>query len=158
GTAAAPTSWSDTQIVAPVPSGATQGKVQVTVNGLVSNGPIFTVGTPPNISSLSPTSGPVGTLVTITGTNFAATQGTSTLKFNGTAAAPTSWSDTQIVAPVPSGATQGKVQVTVNGLVSNGPIFTVGTPPNISSLSPTSGAVGTSITITGTNFGSSQGS
>ena len=39
----------------------------------------------PGIGSLSVTSGPVGTAVTITGTNFGATQGTSTVKFNGTA-------------------------------------------------------------------------
>ena len=37
----------------------------------------------PALTSLSPTSGPVGTSVTITGTNFGATQGTSTVKFNG---------------------------------------------------------------------------
>jgi hypothetical protein len=82
-------------------------------------------GSGPTILSLSPTSGPVGTSVTIAGLNFGATQGTSTITFNGTAATPTSWSATSILAPVPSGATNGNVVVTVSGVASNGVGFTV---------------------------------
>src|SRR5260370_312595 len=82
---------------------------------------------PASITSLSPTSGVVGTPVTIAGANFGATQGTSTMKFNGTTATPTSWSATSIVAPVPVGATTGNVVVTVGGLASNGVSFTVNT-------------------------------
>src|SRR5215831_13022105 len=111
----------------------------------------------PKIIALSPTSGGVGTSVKITGTNFGSTQGTSTVAFNATKASPTSWSATSIVAPVPSGATTGKVVVTVGGRASNGVTFTVVSAPNITSLSPTSGVVGASVTITGVNFGSTQG-
>jgi hypothetical protein len=86
-----------------------------------------TVPTPSfsSIMNLSPSSGPAGTLVTITGTNFGATQGESTINFNGTAATPTSWSATSIVVPVPPGATTGNVVVTVGGQASNGVAFTV---------------------------------
>jgi IPT/TIG domain/Beta-propeller repeat len=45
----------------------------------------------PTITSLSPTSGLVGTSVTITGTNFGSSQGSSTVNFNGTAATTASW-------------------------------------------------------------------
>ena len=103
----------------------------------------------PTITSLSPTSGAVGASVTITGTNFGSTQGSSTVKFNGKAATATNWSATTIVAAVPSGATTGNVVVTVSGAPSNGKSFTVVAAPNISSLSPTSGAVGASVTVTG---------
>ena len=95
GTTATPSSWSATSIVVPVPSGATTGSVVVTVDGAASNGLTYTVASTPNLTSLSPTSGPVGTSVTIAGTNFGATQGTSTVKFNGTSATPTSWSATR---------------------------------------------------------------
>src|SRR5262249_38949360 len=79
--------WSATSIVAAVPGGATTGNVVVTVGGQPSNGANFTVTPPiPAITNLNPTSGAVGTLVTITGTDFGATQGTSTVAFNGTAA------------------------------------------------------------------------
>ena len=81
----------------------------------------------PSIANLSTTSGPVGTPVTIAGTNFGAAQGTSTVTFNGTAATPTIWSPTSIVAPVPGGATTGNVVVTVGGQASNGLTFSVTT-------------------------------
>src|ERR1700730_5210548 len=84
----------------------------------------------PTITSLSPTSGVVGSSVTITGTNFGSTQGgSSTVKFNGTTATPTSWSATSIVAPVPGGATTGNVVATVSSVASNGVNFTVTTLP-----------------------------
>ena len=87
--------------------------------------------TAPAITSINPTSGPVGTSVMITGTNFGTPQGTSTVKFNGTTATSiTSWSATSIVAVVPAGATTGLVVVTVSGLASNGVTFTVTIPKN----------------------------
>ena len=124
---------------------------------LDANLPITAPGSGPNITSLSPTSSAVGASVTITGTNFGSTQGTSTVSFNGTLATATSWSATSIVASVPSGASTGNVVVYASGVNSNGVSFTVVPAPNISNLSPTSGAVAASVTITGTNFGSTQG-
>jgi hypothetical protein len=158
GTSATPTSWSATSIAVPVPSGATTGSVVVTVSGIASNGVTFTVSSNPNITSLSPTSGAISTSVTINGTNFGTIKGTSVVTFNGTAAPPTSWSSTKIVAPVPNGASTGNVVVTVSGVASNGVAFTVTGAPSITSLSISSGSIGTAVTITGTNFGSTQGS
>jgi hypothetical protein len=158
GTAATPTGWSATSIAVPVPAGATTGNVVVTVGGTASNGVTFNVTVPPpSITNLNPTSGLVGASVTITGANFGASQGISSVKFNGTAATPTSWSATSISAPVPAGATTGNVVVTVGGVPSNGVTFTVLVPPSITSLTPNSGTVGTSVTIAGANFGASQG-
>jgi len=153
-----PMNWSNTQIVSTIPSGTPNGLnyVFLKVNGLVSVGTIpFTVTTSLTIAGLSPLSGPVGTAVTITGTNFGTTQGTSTVKFNGIAGTPTNWSNTQIGVPVPNGATTGNVVVTVGGVSSNGIPFTVA--PTLSSVSPTSATVGASVTIMGTNFGDTQG-
>ena len=47
-------------------------------------------------------SGTAGTSVTITGTNFGVSEGTSTVEFAGTEAEPSSWSETSIVAPAPA--------------------------------------------------------
>src|SRR5207245_2256987 len=99
--------------------------------------------------------GPVGAAVTIIGTNFGATQGTSTITFNGTTATSTSWDDTSIVASVPAGATTGLVVVTIGGFASSGANFTV--TPSISGLNPSSGPAFTSVTVSGSNFGASQG-
>src|SRR5262249_1754246 len=116
---------------------------------------------PPNITSLSPASGPVGTSVTITGTNFGASQGASGVTFNGFGATVNSWSDTSIVAIVPgptsshSGANTGPVVVTVGGVASNSVTFTV--IPTINSLTPSSGPIGTAVSVSGSGFGLSQG-
>jgi hypothetical protein len=112
----------------------------------------------PNITNIQPNPAAVGATVTITGTNFGATQGGSTLTFNGTTASPATWSATSITVPVPVGATTGNVVVTVGGQPSNGYLFTVTAPaPNITNIQPNPAAVGTTVTITGTNFGATQG-
>ena len=159
GTSAAVTSWSATVIVATVPAGATTGNVVVTVFGTASNASAFTVVPVPAITSLSQTSGAVGVTVTAIGTGFGASQGSSTLTFNGTTATSiTSWTATSIAAVVPTAATTGNVVVTVFGSASNGSLFTVVAAPIITSLNPVSGDIGSSVTITGTGFGATQGS
>jgi IPT/TIG domain len=163
GTAAGtPTSWSATSIAVPVPTGATTGNVVVTVGGVASNGVSFTVTVPPpSITSLSQTSGAVGTAVTITGTNFGTTQGTSTVTFNGTAGTPTSWSATSIAVPVPTGATTGNVVVTVGGVASGGVNFivTTGSVPAITSSDTATGTIGVAFSyqIAATNSPTSFG-
>jgi hypothetical protein len=132
GTTASPASWSATSITVPVPSGATTGNVVVTVSSQPSNGYSFTVTAPaPDITKIQPNPAAVATTVTITGTNFGATQGGSTVTFNGTTASPASWSATSITTLVPVGATTGNVIVTVGGRASNGFAFEVsgGTMP-----------------------------
>jgi hypothetical protein len=116
----------------------------------------YSTGAPiaPTISSFSPTSGPVGAEVTVTGANFS---GATSVKFNGVSASTfTIDSATQIRANVPSGATTGKVSVTTGGGTgTSAGDFTVTAPPappTIASFTPTSGAPGTEVTISGTNF------
>jgi hypothetical protein len=80
----------------------------------------------PTVDSFSPTSGPAGTSVTVTGTSFT---GASSVTFNGTAAAYTVNSDTQITTTVPSGATTGPIAVTnAGGTGTSSSSFTVTTP------------------------------
>src|SRR5207253_2602509 len=87
-----------------VPAGSRTGPLVVTVNGLASNGPMFSLLTPPVIASIAPATGPPGTLVQISGTDFAAAQGTSTVEFDGVPAAPSTWAADRIVARVPGSA------------------------------------------------------
>ncbi len=109
----------------------------------------------PTIATISPSSGEVGDAVTITGTNFSATPADNAVSFNGTAATVTASTVTSITTTVPVGATTGDVTVTVGGETSVGSSFTVTVPaviPTITSLNPTSGEVGATVAITGTNF------
>jgi Concanavalin A-like lectin/glucanases superfamily/IPT/TIG domain len=133
GVLATVTSWSSTSIVALVPDGATSGNVTVRISGATSNGASFTVNGPV-ISTLSPTQGPVGASVVITGTGFGTSQGSSTVKFNGTAATASAWNTTSITVAVPAGATSGGVIVTVSNVPSDDAPFTVtGTAPSSTS-------------------------
>ncbi len=88
-------------------------------------GPTASWAQGPTISGISPTSGPVGLPVTISGSGFGSTQGSSTVTLNGTSAAVTSWSDGSVVAVVPSAASSGAFTVTVNSQQANSSTFTV---------------------------------
>jgi hypothetical protein len=59
----------------------------------------------PNITNFSPTSGVVGTTVTITGTNFNATAAQNIVYFGATKAPVTAASTTSLTVTVPAGAT-----------------------------------------------------
>ncbi len=162
--------WSDSVIICKVPTGATTGKVVLTVTGKNTNGLDFTVlkldtVKDTKIISLNPSSGYVGSVVQISGKDLGANQGTSTISFNGNPLIGSdylNWSETTINCKVPTGATTGKVVVSVNGKNTNGLDFTVlkndSIPsPKITTLSASISQVGQPIAINGSNFGDAQG-
>ncbi|MCC7241588.1 MAG: IPT/TIG domain-containing protein [Acidobacteria bacterium] len=128
------TNWSNTSITATVPASAVTGSVTVTVAGTASAGVTFQVGVVPVVNALTPAAELPGASVVITGSNFGATKGASTVRFNGLVATTSAWSATSITATVPTGATTGNVVVTVGGIASTGVLFTV---PTLSSISVT---------------------
>ena len=76
-----------------------------------------------SFTTFSPTSGSVGTPVTITGAYLT---GTTKVTFGGVSASFTVNSDTQITAIVPTGAKTGKIGITTNGVtVTSTTSFTV---------------------------------
>ena len=109
------------------------------------------------ITSFSPTSGTVGTEVTINGKNFSSTKTENSVSFNGTAATVKEALATQLTVEVPSGASTGPIKVTVgSSSATSATDFTVMEPvdpPTVDGFEPTYGVIGTEVTITGTNFG-----
>jgi hypothetical protein len=101
---------SDTQISATIPDGALTGPISITTPAAVAWTPNFKVK--PKITTFSPTSGPVGTKVKITGSAFT---GATKVAFNGKTATFTVNSYTQITATVPTGATTGAIAITTPG-------------------------------------------
>ena len=90
-----------------------------TLNGTADSQIAIVVPPDPRISSVAPTSGSSGTLVTVNGHNFGSTQGSSRFTISGLDVTPQSWSATQIAAQIPDGVNHGPIQVTVDGLTSN---------------------------------------
>ena len=106
------TASSNTYLTATIPPDATTASIEV----LEPSGNLLTplkFKVTPGVTSFSPASGPVGTVVTINGTGLS--QATA-VKFGGIAAtAFTVNSDVKITATVPTGAITGKIAITTPG-------------------------------------------
>ncbi len=89
------------------------------------DGPSTPTVATPTITNFSPTSGPVGTVVTITGTNFSTKTSENTVKIGTTTAAVSVATTTKLTISVPQGATSGALSVTVGGKTATGGTFTV---------------------------------
>jgi hypothetical protein len=111
----------------------------------------------PTVTGFTPSSGIVGTKVTLTGTGF---PGATAVTFNGVAAATfTIDTPTSLIVTVPSGATTGPIAVTTAaGTGTSALTFTVTmAKPKISKLSPTAGKRGAKVVISGSAFGATRG-
>lgn len=159
---------SDTQINMIVPADEGTGILGVeTPGGMAWSSTQF--GVQSTFSSLSPTSGPPGTLVTIDGTGFLSVVGVyftaSSQATTNTQTLQAPWNcagcshvENQIKIGVPSGVATGKIRLEYWEGGSQPPVhksvytstFTV--TPTLSSFSPTSGGAGTQVTINGTGL------
>ena len=117
---------------------------------------VYTGG--PTIVSLNPATGPAAgnTIITLTGTNFTASG--TTVRFDGILAVHT-FIDAQtliVVAPAHSAGTVDVSVTTPGGTTPNTTaddyIYTGASVPVVSSLSPASGPVGTTVTISGSGL------
>lgn len=116
---------SDSVLLAVVPENALSGPVTITTPADTALGPEFRV-LKHAITGISPSSGPEGTEVTISGVDFSETPAKNVVTFGGEPAPVLTASETKLVVQVPEGAETGKVAVSINGIVKEGPVFTVG--------------------------------
>ena len=153
GTAATNVTGTATSLTATVAAGSTSGLITVTTPlGTVSSATPFRVGAPPTITGFTPTSGPTGTVVTLTGTNLL---GAIQVTLNGAdVPTPSVNSATQLTLTLPDGATTGRFAVTTPfGTATSAGVFTVPLRPVITAFTPTRGPVSTTVVVlTGRNF------
>lgn len=142
-TSASVNTANESSIKTQVPDELSEGSVQVsvTVGEQTATGPSFVVESQaPGISSIEPDSGVVGTEVTISGMNFSATASENSITFNGTSAAVKSATETELVADVPQGATDGPIEVAVGQKYTTGPNFDVITDGTLQAITETTGS------------------
>ncbi len=115
----------------------------------------------PTISNFSPASGAVGTVVTINGAGFSAVN--QAWVGNAHNAVVRVISDAQVQVTIPIGATSGAIGLlNSSNAAFTATSFTVTTvsttfaQPSIANFSPTSGAVGTVVTVNGSGFAGSN--
>ena len=142
------TQISSTSLSVTAGPGARTGSISVTAAaGKTTTVDTITVGAP-SIVSFAPVTGKVGTTVTLDGANFAGITGVS---FGGVSATYRVLSATRISATVPTGVVDGPITVSASlGRASTDGEFIAG--PSVSSISPTSGVAGSTITITGSHL------
>ncbi len=101
------------QLTAVVGAGA-NGNVTVTTATGTGSRPGFITFPPPVITSFSPTHGPAGTTVTITGINFSTVTNDNIVYFGSVKAQVLTATTTQLTVTVPAGATVDPLSVTIN--------------------------------------------
>ena len=141
-----------TSLMATVTAANTSGLITVTTGaGTATSATPFLVGSPPTIASFTPTSGPVFTTVTLTGTNFL---NTAQVQVNGRDADKSYViSATQLTLTVPDGATTGPITVTTPfGTGTSASCFIVPLRPVIDSFTPNQGPAGTTVVLAGRYF------
>ncbi|MDA0987453.1 MAG: IPT/TIG domain-containing protein, partial [Bacteroidetes bacterium] len=140
---------SATSITAVVGSGTT-GTISVTTpGGTATSSTSLTFFSAPTITSITPTTGVVGATVTITGTEFT---GATAVTFGGTAATSFTVDNATTITAVVGSGTTGTIAVTTpGGTATSSETFTF-VPPTITDFTPTTGVVGATVTITGTEF------
>lgn len=110
----------------------------------------------PVITEIDPSMGFPGQEVEISGINFSSAVTGNVVSFGGTQATINSTTTLAINVVIPDGVPTGSANVTVttNDLTSEGYTFTVTEPviPTITSIDPSSGKVGATVIITGTDF------
>ena len=155
-TATAIQNKTETSIVVIAPAHSPGDVVALLSDSSGSSGMDYTYDNdPPQISSLSPTSGPAagGNQVTINGTNL---QPVTTVKFDTTSASIVSKSATKIIVTAPAHA-PGQVTVKVDspGGSATKTYLYESPAPNISRIDPPKGSTagGETVTITGVNLG-----
>ena len=136
----------------PGTSGSSQPTLAVAHDAFIARITATLTGSAPafGITGFSPACGPVGVSVVITGASFS---DVTSVTIGGVEAAFQIDSPFQITATVPPGAATGPVAVTSpQGTVVGSGLFTVTGAPSITAFSPTVGAPGTSVVITGTDL------
>lgn len=166
--------WSPMEVMVEVPAGAQNGPLRLLNSGSGLADATNALPDPaiadflvtntarPGICAAVPNNGAPGQSFRLVGTGFGNTA--SSILFGDRTLASSRWTDAEVQALIPNIA-EGPYPVTiaVGGRSSNPvdvivtPLASAGGPPQITSVDPASGAIGSMVTIAGRNFGNAVG-
>ena len=147
------------EITVVIPKHAVTGKFAVTVagGGTSTSKDTFTVNKPLKIKDFSPKFGPPGTVITMYGSGFGDNKKLIKVTMGGQMVKVASVTPDKVQVVVPAGAIDSPFILTKgNQKTAAKTSFDVRIPPTIKSFSPFEGFPGTVVTLTGSNFGSSE--
>jgi hypothetical protein len=147
-----------TEIHADIPPDAEDGPIEVRVHGLVATAEgELDVLVPVAVTGFAPTSGPVGTEVTLRGRGFSQTPSDNRVRLSGVEAEVIGATATELRVRIPSAA-GGPFVVAVenNGEARTSRAFVVTQPPVVLGFEPTLGPIGTEVTLRGRGFGTER--
>ena len=101
----------------------------------------------PTVTSFSPSSGAVGSTVTISGSNFSTTASSNIVYFGGVKATVSSATATQLQVTVPAGAKDDLITVIVNNMVVETPTAFIITNSTVAALPVNSNCFGSAVTF-----------
>lgn len=144
------TNTGNDKLVVRAPTNASSGPIRVYLPVAFSFTTTSNFTFQPLITAFTPTAGPTGTVVTITGASL--DEGLSAVKFGGIAGVSNVVVDSRTVrTQVPNTATNAFISVTTsNGTYTISNYFYL--PPVLTSSSPSNSAPGTTVTLAGQNF------
>lgn len=140
----------------------TRAKINTLMTGVVPAAltpitPTIETSGPPSLFYLSKFHGPVGTQVTLHGLGFST--GTNDIRFGTKVVGKTKAENNEMTFTIPESVSSGRYSVSVKNSkgISKEDIFFIVTkenvsPPVITSISPSTGKFGDTITLTGRNF------
>jgi hypothetical protein len=147
---------SRTRLLIELPPTATSGVLSLTVHDV---GPAtlkapFEVLAPLALNAFEPRSGPVGTVVTLTGAGFSPSRNENRVRVAGRSLDVLGATLNELrVRVTPGGSGPFEITVEGSGRVSSVDPYVLTTPPIVMGYSPPRGVVGTEVTIRGHRFG-----
>lgn len=160
--------WNDTTISGTVPSLST-GTQPLWIErrsggGLQASNTVYFEVVAPAVAAVFPSSGPIGTVFTLSGAGFGTFNGVNTqVLVAGTTAPVSVWNDSTITATVPGTVAVGTAAVVVRRAGADGgtslsePVSFLVVSQTASGLSPSSGPIGVPFTLDGAGFGAYNG-
>lgn len=145
-----------TRALVELPPAAVSGELSLTVHSV---GPAvlkggFDVLSPLALQAFEPTSGPVGTVVTLKGAGFSTSRGANRVRVAGRSLDVLAATSNELrVRVTPGGSGPFEITVEGSGLATSTDPYVVTTPPVVTGYSPARGIVGTEVTIRGRRFG-----